>query len=97
MAGAAAGHTGPMDLTERRATLEGIDGVLVGTAEDGWVWTAKLPPDRVAAFLQEQAGGRALALESEAGLCHADVRRCWVDVGEGVLTLNVALDQRPVA
>jgi len=86
-----------MDLTERTATLEGIDGVLVGTAEDGWVWSAELPTDRVAVFLKEQAGGKALELKSDSGVCHADVRRCWVDVGQGFLTLKVALEPRPVA
>lgn len=86
-----------MDLTVRRATLEGFDGVLVGTAEDGWVWSAELPADQVAVFLKEQAGGRSLELESDAGVCRADVRRCWVDVGAGALTLRVALEQRPMA
>ena len=86
-----------MDLTERRATLEGIDGVLVGTVDDGWVWSADLPAEQVAAFLKEQAGGRALELRSDAGVCRAEVLRCWVDVGQGSLTLKVALEQRPVA
>lgn len=86
-----------MDLTERPATLEGIDGVMVGTAENGWVWRAELPAERVAAFLEAQAAGTTLELRSEAGVCHADVRRCWVDVGDTALTLEVALEQRPLA
>lgn len=86
-----------MDLTERHATLEGIEGSLVGTAEDGWVWSAELPAERVASFLRRTAAGSNLRLESDGGVCHADVRRCWVDVGAGFLTLRVALEARPVA
>jgi hypothetical protein len=86
-----------MDLTERRATLAGIEGDLVGTAEDGWVWSAALPPERVLAFLHGSALGTSLRLESDGGVCQADVRRCWVDVGAGSLTLRVALEARPVA
>ena len=86
-----------MDLTERPATLAGTEGVLIGTAEDGWVWRAELPPERAAAFLSGTAAGSVLELRSESGVCHADVRRCWVDVGERSLTLKVALQVRPVA
>jgi len=38
-----------------------------------------------------------LELRSESGVCHADVRRCWVDVGDSTLVLQVALQARPVA
>ncbi len=86
-----------MDLTERPATLGGMEGVLVGTAEDGWVWRTEIPPGKLAAFLGGTAAGSVLELRSESGVCHADVRRCWVDVGEDAFTLRVALQARPVA
>ena len=86
-----------MDLTERPATLDGMDGVLIGTAEDGWVWRTEIPAGQLAAFLGRTAAGSVLELDSESGVCHADVRRCWVVVGERALTLRVALQARPVA
>jgi len=86
-----------MDLTERPATLGGMDGVLIGTAEDGWVWRTEVPAGKLAAFLSDTAAGSVLELRSESGVCHADVRRCWVDVGEAAFTLRVALQPRPVA
>ncbi|MEJ2290830.1 MAG: hypothetical protein P8Y13_09860 [Deinococcales bacterium] len=86
-----------MDLTERPATLGGMDGVLVGTAEDGWVWRTEIPAGQLASFLGTTAAGSVLELRSESGVCNADVRRCWVDVGEHALTLRVALQARPVA
>ncbi len=61
------------------------------------VWRTELPADRVGTFLKSSVGGAALELRSEAGVCRADVRRCWVDVGERSLTLHVALDARPLA
>jgi len=74
-----------------------MEGVLVGTAEDGWVWRTELPPGKLAAFLGGTAAGSVLELRSESGVCHADVRRCWVDVGDDAFTLRVALQARPVA
>lgn len=86
-----------MDLTERPATLDGIDGVLGGSADDGLVWRAELPAAAAAAFLGRTAGGATLELHSDSGVCHADVRRCWVDVGDQGMTVHVALQTRPVA
>lgn len=86
-----------MDLTERTATLAGIDGTLDGTADDGLVWSAELPAAAAVAFLGGAAGGATLELRSDAGICHADVRRCWVDVAGQGLTVHVALTTRPLA
>jgi hypothetical protein len=86
-----------MDLTQRPASLGGIEGALVGAEDGGMVWQAELEPERVASFLRVTAGGARLELRTEGGVTHAQVVRCWVDVGDAGLRLRIALSSVPVA
>ena len=86
-----------MDLTQRPATLAGIEGALVRTEAYGVVWQAVLAPERVAAFLRTTAAGATLELRTDGGVTHAQVQRCWVEIGDGGLRLSIALSSVPTA
>lgn len=86
-----------MDLTQRSATLEGLEGAIVGADDAGIVWQAELAPERVAAFLGSTAGGATLELRSDGGITHAQVVRCRVDVAGAALRLRVVLTAVAVA
>lgn len=86
-----------MDLTRRSASLDGIPGAVLGATEEGTVWQGALEPERCSSLLRASASGRAVELCSEGGRSRALVRRCWVDVDDGQLTLRVLLELRASA
>ena len=86
-----------MELTDKRATLHGIEGAIVGACDAGTLWQADVDTGSLMLFLRDGAAGATLDLRSESGVTHARVQRCWVDAVPPNWRLRVVLEPHAVA
>ncbi len=86
-----------MDLTLRPASLDGTPGALIGRTAEGPLWQAELTPQRCSALLRASAAGAVLELCSEGGRTRAQIRRCSVEVVDGLLRVRLQLALRASA